>query len=111
MRALLVADPGRIDLAALRPVPAAIPRPNLRDKGIAVAVGETPSGAPVVVACSVGIDLDLVPAAADTRLAVAPEAELLLVVPDRDAHAVTVALAARLTRPARVVPLPGDWRA
>jgi hypothetical protein len=76
-----------------------------------MAVGEDLAGAPVVVACSVGIDLDLVPAAADTRLAVAPDAELLLVVPERDAHAVTAALAARLTRPARVVPLAGDWRA
>jgi hypothetical protein len=111
MRARLVADPARIGLARLRAVPAVIPRANLRDKGIAVAVGEDLAGAPVVVACSVGIDLDLVPAAADTRLAVAPDAELLLVVPERDAHPVTVALAARLTRPARVVALPGDWRA
>jgi hypothetical protein len=110
LRANLVADPGRIGLAHLRSVPAAVPRANLRERGIAAAVGEDADGATVVVACSVGVDLDLVPAAADTRLSAAPEAELLLVVPERDAHPVTVALAARLVRPARVVPLSGDWR-
>ena len=110
LRSLLVGDPGRLGLAALRPVPAAVPRANLRDRGIAVAVGEDREGASVVVACSVGVDLDLVPAAADTRLSVDPEAELLLVVPRRDAHPVTIALAARLVRPARVVPVDDDWR-
>ena len=110
LRARLVADPARIGLRDLRPVPAAIPRPNLRDKGIAVAYGTDEQGAPVVVACSVGIDLDLVPAAADARLSVDPSARLLLVVPARDAHPVTGALAARLAAPATVVALEGDWR-
>jgi hypothetical protein len=110
LRATLVADPGRVGLVHLRPVPAAVPRANLRERGIAVAVGEDATGATVVVACSVGVDLDLVPAAADTRLSVDPDADLLLVVPERDAHPVTIALAARLTRPARVLPLTGDWR-
>ena len=105
-----MAEPGRIGLATLRPVPAAVPRANLRERGIAVAVGEDLLGGPVVVACSVGVDLDLVPAAADTRLSVDPEAELLLVVPGRDAHPVTVALAARLVHPARVVPVEDEWR-
>jgi len=54
---------------------------------------------------------DAVPAAADARLLLAPDADLLVVVPERDAHPVTQALAARLTRPAEVVALPGDWRA
>jgi hypothetical protein len=111
LRAVLVDDPGRIGLRHLRPVAAAVPRANLRDRGIAAAVGEDHDGATVVVACSVGVDLDLVPAAADTRLSVAPEAALRLVVPERDAHPVTAALAARLTRPAEVVAVPGDWRA
>ena len=110
MRSLLMADPGRVGAARLRPVPGAVPRANLRDRGVAVAAGESTDGHPMVVACSVGVDLDLVPSAADTRLSVDPEAELVLVVPERDAHPVTVALAARLVHPARVLPLPGDWR-
>lgn len=110
LRARLVADPARIGLARLWPIAPAVARPNLRDPAVAMALGETDAGAPVVVACSVGIDLDLVPAAADTRLATAPDARLLLVVPERDAHPITRELAARLVRPAEVVPVDDDWR-
>jgi hypothetical protein len=110
LRAGLIAEPSRIGLRSLRSIGPTVPRPNLRDRAVAMALGEDGAGQPVVVACSVGIDLDLVPAAADARLSVAPEARLLLVVPERDAHPVTTDLASRLTVPAEVVPLPGDWR-
>ncbi len=110
LRARLVAEPELLGLTRLRPSEAAVPRPNLRATFVAMALGETDTGEPVVVACSVGVDLDLVPAAADARLALAPDARLLLVVPERDAHRATRALAARLRVPADVVPLSGDWR-
>lgn len=110
LRATLVADPARIELAELHPAPPAVPRPNLRDPAIAMAVGIDRSGAEVVVGCSVGVHLDLVPAAADAREALAPGARLLLVVPERDAHPVTRALAERLVVRAELVPLAGDWR-
>lgn len=65
---------------------------------------------PVVVACSVGIDLELVPAAADVRAVHSPDARLVLALPERDAVPVTRRLAASLVRPAEVV-TPGDgWR-
>lgn len=110
LRARLVAEPGRIGLRHLSSIGPAVPRPNLRDTAVAMARGETADGATVVVACSIGVDLDLVPAAADTRLAVAPDARLLLVVPERDAHPVTRELAARLVRPAEIVTVADDWR-
>jgi hypothetical protein len=110
LRARLVAHPERIGLESLRPVETALPRPNLRDRGVAAALGRDPAGREVLVACSVGVDLDLVPHAADTRLAVAPAAELVLAVPERDASPVTTELAGRLARPARIVALEGDWR-
>jgi hypothetical protein len=110
LRALLVAEPGRLGLRTLHPVDPAVPRPNLRDRAVAMAAGEDRAGAEVVVACSVGVDLDLVPSAADARLVHAPDARLLLVVPERDAHPVTRALAARLRRPAEIVTVPDDWR-
>jgi hypothetical protein len=75
-----------------------------------MARGETAGGASAIVACSVGVDLDLVPAAADTRLAADPEARLLLVMPERDAHSVTRMLAARLSAPAEVIAIDDDWR-
>jgi hypothetical protein len=110
LRATLVREPGRIGLAELRPAPPAVPRPNLRDPAIAIAVGRDAAGGDVVVACSVGVLLDLVPAAADARAALAPEARLLLAVPERDAHPVTASLAARLRAPAELVPIESDWR-
>lgn len=110
MRSRLMAHPDRIGLSVLHPAEGAVPRPNLRDRAVAFGLGTRSDGSPVVVACSVGVDLDLVPSAADARLVHAPDADLLLVVPERDAHPVTAALAALLARPAEVVALPGDWR-
>ena len=87
---------------------------------MAAAVGEDATGDPVVVACSVGIAVDLVPTAADARSAIdaagglhadTPPSRLLLAVPERDDHPRIRRLAARLRVPAEVVPLPGDWHA
>jgi hypothetical protein len=109
-----------VGLATLRPVEGARPRPNLSERDVALAVGEDAAGDPVVVACSVGIALDLVPTAADGRLVVdttsgmhadTPPSRLLLALPARDDHPGTRRLAARLATPATVVPIPGDWRA
>jgi hypothetical protein len=110
MRAALVTDPSRIDVAALRPVPSAVGRANLKDTAVASAVGLDTAGEPVVVTCSTGVDLDLVPAAADDRAARADGARLVLAVPARDALPLTRDLAARLARPAEVVGLDGEWR-
>jgi hypothetical protein len=110
LRARLVAEPARVGLTRLRSMAPAVPRPNLRDRAVAMALGETAEGEEVVVACSVGVDLDLVPAAADARLSIAPEARLVLVMPERDAHPVTVELAARLAQPAEIITVDDDWR-
>lgn len=109
LRAVLVAEPGRFGAAALHPVASAVPRRNLQEKGVASAVGEDLDGQPIVVTCSTGVDLDLVPAAADDRLAHAPDARLILVVPERDAVAITQELAARLVSPAEVVTVADTW--
>jgi hypothetical protein len=69
-----------------------------------------------VVACAVGIAPDLVPAAADARAVLdatrddGPASTLLLAVPERDDHPAVRRVAARLTVPASVVAVPGDWR-
>ena len=110
LRSVLLRDPGRIGCAELRAAPPAVPRPNLRDPAVAFALGVDRAGGTVVVGCSVGVHLDLVPAAADARGALAPEARLLLALPSRDAHSVTEALAERLVEPAELVPIETDWR-
>ena len=104
LRARLIAEPSLVGALVLEAAPPPVPRANLKDVVPCVAVGVDADGEAVVVVCSVGIDLDLVPFAADARGAVGlGEARLLLAVPERDDHPVTRALAARLRRPAEVV--------
>ena len=110
LRAALCRAPALVGLASLRPAEGTRPRPNLSERGVAIAAGFDSDGLPVVVACSVGIALDLVPTAADAREAIDPAARLLLAVPERDDHPTIRQLAARLRTPAEVVTIPGDWR-
>jgi hypothetical protein len=110
LRAELLADPARVGCARLEPVAPVLPRRSVKDVAAAGAVGEDADGRPVVVACSVGIDLDLVPSAADLRAQRSPGARLLLAVPERDDHPVTRRLAGALVDPAEVLVLPADWR-
>ncbi|MHB1929379.1 MAG: hypothetical protein ACYDEN_05295 [Acidimicrobiales bacterium] len=102
LRAVLVADPGI--LGPLRPLPPALPRTDLRERSQAPAIGDG-----VFVVASTGVDVDLVPAAADVRLRHAPGARLVLAVPEGDDHPLTRALAGALARPADVVTVPRDW--
>lgn len=110
LRAALVADPGLVGASALRPVPSVVPRTNLKQTAVASAVGTDLDGRSLVVTCSTGVDLDLVPAAADDRAAHAPGARLVLVVPGRDALPLTRELAATLDPPAEVLAVDGEWR-
>jgi hypothetical protein len=110
LRALLIRQPERLGLAELRAAEGWPARTNLVDRGVAVAEGRTDDDRPVVVAISVGVDVDLVPTAADARLMVDPDAQLWVVVPDQDCHPVTVALVGGLMEPARLVTVPDDWR-
>ncbi len=107
LRASLIADPTKVGATALLPLSPPIPRTNLKEPVPASAVGTDGDGTDLLVVCSVGIDLDLVPTAADVRLAAAiAGATLVLAVPERDDHPVTRALAAMLTEPAEVRPVP-----
>ena len=110
-RARMLAEPALVGAAELWPVETPVPRTNVKEAAPAAALGRRPDGARLVVVCSTGIDLDLVPAAADTRLAWAPEAHLVLALPERDAHPVTRALAAALVEPAEIVTVAGEWQA
>ncbi len=110
LRSLVVARPGIVDAVELAPAEPPVPRESVKDTAAAIAVGVGADGGTVVVACSVGIDLDLVPTAADARALVDESARLVAVVPTRDLHPVTERLAARLHRPARIVTVPDDWR-
>jgi hypothetical protein len=111
VRAVLAARPDLVGATRLEPVAPLLPRDSVKDVVPACLLGEDADGEPVVVACSVGIDLDLVPTAAEMRALHAPGARLVLAVPARDDHPVTRRIASRLREPAEIVALPDDWRA
>lgn len=103
LRARVLREPSLVDAVSLAPASPPVQRVNLKDAVPCVAAGSDATGRPVVVVCSTGIDLDLVPWAADARAYVSDEAaRLVIVVPDRDAIAVTRDLAATLRVPAQV---------
>ena len=104
LRAQVVRHPALVGAVRLAVAPPPVPRPNLKVPIPCVAAGIDAHGASVVVVCSTGIDLDLVPFAADARAALgAADARLVVAVPARDALPVTKALAAALVHPAEVV--------
>ncbi len=109
VRASIVADPASIGLQSLRPVETTEPRPNLRDPHPAMAVGDGPDGT-VVVACTMGVDVDLLALAEDVRRREAPDAPLLVVHPEAS-PLLPSALAAGewLARPPSVVASPAPW--
>ena len=86
LRSRLLSEPERVGCTELHAAPPAIPRPNLKDPSVAFGLGVDDHGDTVVVACSVGVHLDLVPAAADARGAARlRRRRLLLALPARDA--------------------------
>jgi len=110
LRWRLLQDPQLIGAQDLRPVEPPLPRDSVKDVGASIAMGHDSEGHPIVVACSVGIDLDVVPTAADARVLQDPDAKVIIVIPERDAHPVTQRLAQRLRGPAEVIGLSGEWR-
>jgi hypothetical protein len=83
---------------------------DLPEAGAAPCVGVDADGRPMVVVCSVGVDLDVVATAADCRVLYgSPESSLVLLVPVGDDVAVTRRLAGMLMSPAEVVTVPRDW--
>jgi hypothetical protein len=109
LRRHVIAHPDLVGVEALEPVEPATPRGGLREHGVASAIGRRADGTPVVVAASVGVDVDAVPEAADTRAWHAPDAQLVIAVPVGDAHRVTRDLAERLVAPAEVVEVAIEW--
>lgn len=112
LRTVLVARPDVVGAAWLAPMPPAVPRRDLRDATAAMAAGVDRDGQPVVVAASTGIDLDVVPAAADARAAsgLGDAARLILAVAPGDDHPRNRELAALLREPAEVITVPADWK-
>jgi hypothetical protein len=111
LRSLVMGRPDLVGARWLDPVASLLPRGDLRRAVPAVAVGEAADGAGITVACSTGVDLDLVPVAADHRRAAGVSPRLVIVVPQGDDVAATRDLAAVLVDPAELVTVPRNWPA
>lgn len=109
LRADVLADPGLVGAVELVAADMTTEAEGLKDLHPAAAVGRREDGTPIVVVCSSGVDLALVPLAADTRALHDPDAELVVAVPGRDLHAATTTLLEHLVRPATAVGLVPGW--
>ncbi len=107
LRSMCLDEPGLVGAATLEPIVPLRRREGLRAAVPSPAAGTTADGRPVVVVAMVGIDLDLVPEAADYRHRHDPEAELVVVMPERDL-ALSAGALERLTS-ARAVVLAAPW--
>lgn len=110
LRAIAIAEPAVVGARELQAVGSAVPRRDLKHEGVASSVGVGADGDEMIVVCSTGVFLDLVPSAADDRLTHAPDARLVLLVPERDAVPVTTELNALLREPAEIVTVSDGWR-
>ena len=103
LRHRLLGAPELVGAKVLSPAEPPLPRQNLKQIVPCVATGEDEEGRPLVVVCSVGVDLDVVPYATDARLAAGDDHRVVIAVPSRDVHPVTLAIAGRLREPVEVV--------
>jgi hypothetical protein len=108
LRHVVIAEPDLVGATVLRPVESTVSRRNLRDPHPAFAVGSLTDGSPVVVACTYGVDVDLLPLAADVREREAPDAELV-VVSAGDLPPSVHSLAARMSGTVRFVRVAAPW--
>lgn len=104
LRHVLLADPAPHGLPPLEAAAEPEPAPDLRRPRPAAAVGDG-----VLVVCSAGVDLDLIPAAADAWLAAGRPPRVVLVLPASGDHPVTRDLTDRLVVPAEVLIVPAPW--
>jgi len=110
LRSLVMRRPALVGAGRLRAASPPIARGGPKDPSPAVAYGLTPEGRRLVVVMCVGIDLDVVPFAADARLLLDPDAELTVALPRRDAHEVIATMAAQLVDPAQIIEIDDEWR-
>lgn len=105
-------EPAIVGAAAVTPMNPPVERANLKDPVPCAAIGTDTIGRRFVLAFSTGVDLNLVPFAADARIVasasntdIPPDCRLVLVTPSRDQVAAALLLADLLKHPAEYVAL------
>ena len=96
LRWRLEQEPGLIGMSELAPAESPVPRPNLKDPVPCVARAQNDEAVAMVV-CSTGIDLDLIPFAADVQEMYGDP--VFVVTPERDLVSITRDMAGLLEAP------------
>jgi hypothetical protein len=109
LRAVLLDQPSLVGAQSLTALGMTAEPSGLRDAFPAAAIGTKQDGTPLIVVCSCGVDLALLPLAADLREQVNSEAVLLLAVPKQDHHVATKWLASMLRHPAELIDIAVGW--
>ncbi|MEX0767774.1 MAG: hypothetical protein WD029_04805 [Microthrixaceae bacterium] len=109
LRATLIEQPALVGATELTALGMTSEATGLRDPFPAAALGTAVDGSPLLVVCSCGVDLALVPLAADLREQVNSDASLLLALPMKDHHVATKWLASMLRRPSELIDLAVGW--
>lgn len=105
----IVGRPEVLDLGNLSPVSGALVRDSVDDPGPSFAAGVDREGRPVLVASCVGVDPDLLPAAADARALHVPGGRLIVVVPRRDSMPIVGRISLLSADPVETVVVGDDW--
>ena len=115
LRWRLEQQPALVGMISVEHAEPPVPRRALKQRTPCSAVGRRSSGTRVVIVCSVGVDLDVIPYAADARLAAGvgavgedSPAETMVVLPERDLLPVTMELARQLRHSVSLVGLSAD---
>lgn len=106
LRSVLLDQPSLVGATELVPLVPLRPRRGLVRNEPSAAVGRRADGRPVVVLTMVGVDLDLVPEAADYRQRWNPDAAIVLALPERDLELNTRLLGRLPDATALAVPVP-----
>lgn len=110
LRAVLCGRPELVGAARLAAASAPVPRTGVKDDAPAVAYGVDQAGGRLVVVAQVGIDLNVVPFAADARDFLDPDAQLRIVTPARDSHRLLAHMASLVRGVATLHVVGDDWR-
>ncbi|MCB0996837.1 MAG: hypothetical protein KDB21_17205 [Acidimicrobiales bacterium] len=108
LRSVVLDDPALAGAERLVPVAPLIGRRGIHERQPAAALGIGADGGSVLVVCTVGVDLDVVPTAAELSRHHGADS-VVVVVPPRDRHRLIDELAGRLAVPARVEAIEPPW--
>ncbi len=110
LRSVLCRRPELVGAARLAAAAPPVARTGVKDNAPAVAYGVADDGSRLVVVAQVGIDLNVVPFAADARHFLDPDAQLRIVTPARDGHRLLAHMASLVRGAATLYVVGDDWR-